>query len=625
MPFSLRSERSIASTTACERYLVVDLSPPPSPSAVARAPVNVALVVDRSGSMGGGKLTLALAGVERVIAALSERDRFCVVVFDGEVDVIVPSTLATDDARRRAAAAVASIRPRGNTDLGVGWLTGAAEVGSALGPEAAGRCIVLTDGQANRGITDPGELGHHARELRSRGVTTSAIGLGEGFNEFLLGDLSEQGGGRFHFAAHADALVSIFERELGDLFAESAREVAIVIDAPSGARVESLNGYPEDGGAFVVGSLVGGNDVEAAFRVTLPAGAVDDAVAIGVRVRDRDGFFGSERHVLTWRRADDATGAAARADARVAVVAAELEDAVGRRAALEQNQRGDYAGARETVDATLGRLRGLDDGGPPVAQLVHRLTDDLPRLTTPMRSLHSKEAYRRSFSTQKRRPRDDDFDHHWPSRAESASRASAVRPPAPMTGVQLYAGSRSLLVPVDAGRRALSGIDAGSVMLHGGMRGIEHWPSPLSREREQRLVDELRRAAPAISLVFVEQELGDRWFSHWHPDARVVVVSTAGFTEMTGLPLKAFAAYELLLHGLRTRGRAYDANDFAHAQSRGCLFDFCADKAEIAVKLQVGHVCEQCRAGLARADIDPVSVEAQWSSVQALSHPEPRH
>jgi hypothetical protein len=135
---------------------------------------------------------------------------------------------------------------------------------------------------------------------------------------------------------------------------------------------------------------------------------------------------------------------------------------------------------------------------------------------------------------------------------------------------------------------------------------------------------DLRVAAPAAAVVFVAQELDNAWFSHWHPAERVAVVSTAGFAELTGLPLPAFVAYELLLQSLPTRSPRYESRDFLHRESRGCFFDFCADKAEIAVKLQVGHLCDDCVAGLAAIGIDPTSFLAQWSVVQALAHPEPR-
>ena len=165
MGFSLRSERSLAPTTACVRYVIVDLSPPPAPGHAARAPAHLSLVIERSGSMAGGKLTLALRGARKVLEALDARDRFSVVVFDDQVDIAVPSTAATPEACRAAAERLRGIDTGGHTNLGEGWLTGAGEVGRVLSDDAVGRCILLTDGEANHGIVDPDELGQHARAL----------------------------------------------------------------------------------------------------------------------------------------------------------------------------------------------------------------------------------------------------------------------------------------------------------------------------------------------------------------------------------------------------------------------------------------------------------------------------
>ncbi|MBM4280824.1 MAG: VWA domain-containing protein [Deltaproteobacteria bacterium] len=616
MPFSLRSERTLAPTHACERYVVVDLSPPPAPGHEARAPAHLSLVIDRSGSMGGGKLTLALQGARQVLASLDERDRFSVVVFDDGVDVVVPSTVATPDARRAAADRLARIDTGGSTDLGAGWLTGAGEVGKALGADAVGRCVLLTDGEANRGIVDAAELGAHARALRRRRVTTTTIGLGEGFNEFLLGRMAEEGGGHFHFAGDETRLADIFRRELGDLFAESARDVTVVLDAPPGARVESLNGYVADGrGAFAVGALRGGRRVEAVFRVTLPPSAAHEVAVVGVRVRERDGVFGDVRQELTWRRDTPSACAAESPASDVAVLVAELEDALARSTALARNHEGDFAAADAVVDAASARLRQLGCDDAAVVALRDKLADDRRRLTRPMPSRSRKEDYIRSYSSQKRRMLED-----LAAQDEAARRARAAAA-AMAKGLHPRAGSRSLLLVVDEACRALAGVAAAAPLLHGGPRGIEAWPTPLSPDREQRLRRDLRVGEPAATVLFVAQELDDAWFSHWHPQERVAVVSTAGFAELTGLPLVAFVAYELLLQSLRTRSERFDAREFLHREGRGCFFDFCGDKGEIAVQLQAGHVCDDCVAGLVRVGIDPQELAAQWSVVQSLAHP----
>jgi hypothetical protein len=144
-------------------------------------------------------------------------------------------------------------------------------------------------------------------------------------------------------------------------------------------------------------------------------------------------------------------------------------------------------------------------------------------------------------------------------------------------------------------------------------------PEVLAPADEQRLLSALRPAA--FTVVFVEEAMQDGWFSHWHANHRTVVVSCAGVVDLTGLPQEAFIAYELLFHGLRTQSARYDPLKMAHPDSRGCLFDLCADKAELAVKLQAGHICGDCERKLAVLGIDPSRVARLWSAVQALAHP----
>ena len=193
--------------------------------------------------------------------------------------------------------------------------------------------------------------------------------------------------------------------------------------------------------------------------------------------------------------------------------------------------------------------------------------------------------------------------------------------------MQLFTSSAALIVPVDRACRALRqpGFDIADVLQVTGRGGDPRRGhgagSLLSPEDEQRMTHALREQAPGLAFLIVAEEFEDRWFSHWHEHERVAVVSTAGFVDMTGLPVEAFIAYELLLHGLRARSARYDPHALFHETSRGCLFDFCRDKPEIAVKLQLGHICDECVRALADVDIDPARLLTQWQAVQDLAHP----
>ena len=112
--------------------------------------------------------------------------------------------------------ALRTLHAGGWTDLGAGWLSGCAQVGEATADSALGRCLLLTDGLANHGITDPDELVRHAAELRRRGVTTSTLGVGHDFDESLLRRLAKAAGGHFYYASSAAQIPTMVEAEVGE-------------------------------------------------------------------------------------------------------------------------------------------------------------------------------------------------------------------------------------------------------------------------------------------------------------------------------------------------------------------------------------------------------------------------
>ncbi|WP_437281148.1 VWA domain-containing protein [Sorangium sp. So ce375] len=134
--FNARLDRPLLPAERSERLLRVEITVPRPEGSQARKPVHLSLVIDRSGSMTGEKLRLALEAARQAIRTLQPGDRFSVVTFDHQVEVPIPSTEATPGARLHAEAALDTVIARGNTDLGGGWLRGCAEVGAHL-PEDA--------------------------------------------------------------------------------------------------------------------------------------------------------------------------------------------------------------------------------------------------------------------------------------------------------------------------------------------------------------------------------------------------------------------------------------------------------------------------------------------------------
>ncbi|HEX9373600.1 MAG TPA: VWA domain-containing protein [Roseiflexaceae bacterium] len=276
--------RLVAVEVSSQRTVEWIVGVPEPPRRAGRAPLNLALVLDRSGSMQGDKLRYVQHAAGHVLDLLDERDRVAVVAYDDQVVLVAPGTpvdaRARDDLKRR----INDLRPGGWTDLSGGWLEGCRAVAAHQAAEGVGRALLLTDGLANRGIVDVEELNHHARELRRRGVATSTFGVGLDFNEHLLEGLAEQGGGHFYYIERPDQIPGVFQRELGELLTIAAREAFLTIGIPRGVSIELLGDLPHERSGdklrIFLGDLCAGERRALYTRVLTPPDAPGASVVL---------------------------------------------------------------------------------------------------------------------------------------------------------------------------------------------------------------------------------------------------------------------------------------------------------------------------------------------------------
>ena len=242
MDATVRLEHSVLAVEAeHDLHAMVELSLPELEEREARPPLRVALALDRSGSMAGHKLAVALRCARWIAERLRPVDELALVTFDGHVRLLAP--LARVDARH-IRAALASVGPGGQTNLSGGWLRGLGELVDAPA-EGVRKIVLLTDGLTNQGITNREDLVSMARRARNEGVSTSTIGFGEGFDEDLLRDMADAGGGSTYFAATPDDAPGIFERELEGLTKVVAQNVTLEVrPGPDVEVVGVLNDYP---------------------------------------------------------------------------------------------------------------------------------------------------------------------------------------------------------------------------------------------------------------------------------------------------------------------------------------------------------------------------------------------
>jgi Ca-activated chloride channel homolog len=398
---SARTDRRlIRAVYHSHRFVLVEVTAPPATAAATRPRVNVSFVLDRSGSMGGAnKFGLAAGAVRDGIERLAATDRFSVVVYDTEIDVVAPGAIASSEARRAALRALERIGPRGGTDLGGGWLRGAEQVAAALDPEAVNRVLLLTDGLANHGMTDPTELARHASELRARGVSTSTFGVGQDFDERLLGGMADTGGGAFRFIGRADEIAGAIGSEVGELLEVTARGTQLRVAGPEGIRIECLSSFPVEGrpkGAVVhVGDLVSDQVVSLVLRLGFPLGDVGRDVGVELALADRDGRL-DDSTTLTWSFADGEANDRQTRDRDVDRVVARTYADRALKEAVDLNRRGQWDEARALLQGVARRVRSYAGHDEVLRGIVAELESEAENWSTVRLEMERKVMYSRT-------------------------------------------------------------------------------------------------------------------------------------------------------------------------------------------------------------------------------------
>lgn len=215
-------------------YLRVKVAGMPFKSEGERTPVNVALVIDKSGSMQGEKIEQAKDAALAALNRLASRDVIAVVAFNHTIERIVPGGPYENvpEMRRR----IETLRADGQTAIYAAVTQGAAELREFMGEGRFNRVILLSDGQANVGPSQPRDLEQLGRELGGKGISVTTLGLGLGYNEDLMLRLASASDGNHAFVEHPDQLVEIFNREFGDILSVVAQDVEIIIECPEGVK-----------------------------------------------------------------------------------------------------------------------------------------------------------------------------------------------------------------------------------------------------------------------------------------------------------------------------------------------------------------------------------------------------
>lgn len=224
-------------------YVYLNVQAITIPDSIPNTPLNIALVLDRSGSMKGAKLQYAKAATNFLIEKLTARDYLSIIVYDEEVQIIANSQPVKR--KKKWYKLVENIWDGGATNLSDGMFSGFREVARHFKQGYVNRVLLLSDGLANKGITDPFKLQDTVQYVnQQQNITLSTFGLGADFDEDLLEALADKGGANYYFVPKAAEVATIFETELISLQAVMAQNATVTITLPTVLTLDTIYNFP---------------------------------------------------------------------------------------------------------------------------------------------------------------------------------------------------------------------------------------------------------------------------------------------------------------------------------------------------------------------------------------------
>ncbi len=354
-----------------------------------RPPINVALVVDTSGSMEGQPIADARAATAALLDSLRAGDRLSVVVFHSETELLLPSTLIDESQLDDIRARIDRMEARGTTDLSGGLQAGLEEVTRYFDARGINRVVLLSDGVPN----DPAMVRPLAQAAGERHIAVTALGLGLDYDEVLLGDVATASGGRFHYVADSSEVATVFRDEVLHMARTVARNVFVELRPGPGVTIQSVAGptiSEANGRVYVnVGDLSEGDSRDLLVRMSVEgrregaavelmdavmtfddaafdAGHFERRLFLGARATADEGELASGRDVSVERDAARMTAAAVTVEAIRLARGGEVDRARTILASAAAEARV-YASDDEEMGRRAESMRVLDSYLPSIA------------------------------------------------------------------------------------------------------------------------------------------------------------------------------------------------------------------------------------------------------------------
>lgn len=332
-----------------------------------RMPLNLAVVLDRSGSMSGAKLEQARQAAMMLVDQLDRDDVFSLVVYDTEVDVIFPADRLgsrSSEIKRR----IRQIQTGGSTALYGGVDCGGRQLEEFLSKNRINRVMLLSDGIANVGPSSNREIAGLGTRLARRGMSVTTIGLGNDYNETLMTALAEASDANYYYVADVEKLPDVFRDELGELKSIVARDIEIRIRCPKGVRPIRFLGRPgelkgqEESLRFA--TISGGQTRELYLECEISGDVVGDITEIATVSFSADGAKNFSEAPIVVGYTEDVKMAEKTLNREIQAEAAVWKNAMDTERSIALADEGNIAAARANFASQKAKLQSAWTAAP---------------------------------------------------------------------------------------------------------------------------------------------------------------------------------------------------------------------------------------------------------------------
>jgi Ca-activated chloride channel family protein len=358
-----------------EVVIKIDLSAITGREKVRRTPLNLAVVLDKSGSMAGAKLEKTKQAAMQLVDRLAPNDIFSLIIFSDAARVLVPAQKVED--KEALKEKIESIESGGSTALYAGVKMGADQIKEYFSSKRINRVILLSDGLANVGPSTPRDLRRLGGDLAERGISVTTIGVGDDYNEDLMAGLAEASDANYYYVKDTEKLPEIFAKELGGMLAVAARDVRIEIICPDGVKPLGFIGRAEkfesQKAAVNLSQFTTGQN-RYLFLRCLVNGNKSEVARVNVNYKDElaDGSEQSASGVVRIDFTDSQSAADKSVNGEVVAQKELILTAVAKDTAMAQADAGNYKQAAETLAAQNASLSRAYAAAPAGVQIQIR-------------------------------------------------------------------------------------------------------------------------------------------------------------------------------------------------------------------------------------------------------------